>query len=426
MNIRPTIAAGALLGAGSLLAAGALVACSSDDGPARVEPASGAPPDSGPSVDDGDPSDAGADVTDASVPDRRPPFDAAPPEVACAVTPCMKKIVAGPANYCATATDGVVRCWGSPRALGAFVDSADPNAGAVPVALEGIGEIVDVGISSYDTCVALSTGTVSCFGLFSAPTPTPIPGVNSARALAIGDYRQCAILATGELWCWGDGFYTGSDVGPTDLGGAHAVAAQMAFSVAFALDSDGTLYSWGSDPYALGRPTASSPDLTPAPVQALPPTIQFASSDAPHACALTFDGRVFCWGMGQNGQLGLGSLRNEYFPVEVAFPGDAYPSKIAVSMTHSCARMTDGSLTCWDRSNQFGELGSSSTNPAFVPTKVTSLTKKVVDVAVGFNSTCAVLEDGSVQCWGDNSSGQLAQSAPDSTPHHVPLTVAFP
>lgn len=414
-------------GTAGLLLASFPLACSSDEetraGFERDAEADAGPPITGA---DASPSTTDADASDGSAPDGRAPFDPTPPTVACAVTPCMKKIVAGSSNYCATATDDTVRCWGSPRALGAFVEADDPNAGAVPVELEGLGRIIDVGISNYDTCVALEDGTVSCFGLFSGPTPTPVPNVTTAKALAIGDYRQCAILEEGALWCWGSGFYTGSDVGPTDLGGAEAIASQQGFSTAFALDSKGTLHSWGNDPYALGRPTAISPDLRPGPVQGLPPTLQFAASDAPHACALTVDGRLFCWGGNANGQLGLGYLHNEYFPVEVEFPGSAYPSKVAVSITHSCARMTDGSLMCWDRSNSMGELGSPSKNPYFVPMQVTSLTKKVIDVAVGFNSTCAVLEDGSVQCWGDDSAGQLAQSTPDSNRHDLPTTVYFP
>lgn len=422
MTFRSTIARGTLLAAGSLFAAAALLACGDDDdAPATPAPGADAQPDTT-VVPEADASDAGADVTDASVPENRPPFDAAPPEVTCAVTPCMKRIVAGPKNYCATATDGVVRCWGEPSPLGAFVASG-PNAGATPVVLDGLGDIVDVGIGSYDTCVANATGSVVCFGSQSRE-PAPVPSIANAKKLAIGDDRKCAVLASGELSCWGDSYTTGQGEATIDLGGQHAVAAEMQWASAFALGSQGTLFSWGSERYSLGRTTAISPDLTPAPVAGLPPVLQMSASDG-HVCAISVDGRLFCWGRADSGALGLGYVRHEYHPVEVAFPGPAYPAKVVAADTHSCARMTDGSLTCWANLNWYGELGYPSATGVYVPTKVT-LAQDVVDLAIGYGSTCAVLVDGSVQCWGDNSAGQLGQSIRDSVRHPFPATVAFP
>lgn len=423
-TIRSTIAAGAVLAASSFMAAGLLLACASDDAPAgpigEADASGDAQPDTG--VDPLD--DAGPDVTDASVPDFRPPFDAAAPSVNCAVTPCIKQIVAGPKNYCAIATDGVVRCWGEPSTLGAFVDAAAPNPGATPVDLAGIGDVVDVGIGNYDTCVASADGGVSCFGSTSK-TPEPVPDVTTAKKLAIGDDRKCAVLESGVLHCWGFSWSTGQTDGVVDLGGKKVVGARMQWGAAFALASDGTLFSWGTEQYSLGRSTAISPDLVPAPVIGLPPALQVAASDS-HVCALTKEGRLFCWGRADYGSLGLGYVRHEYFPVEVLFSGPVYPTKIVAAQTHTCARMTDRKLRCWGGMNRQGQLGYTSTAGAYLPTEVTILAKDVVDVAVAEDSTCVVLEDGSVQCFGDNSAGQLGLSTRDTFRHPYPSTVAFP
>jgi len=406
--------------------AGVLLACSSDD----EDPVTPAGPDGStsdastaadsnttpPSIED-----AGADA-DAAKP--RPPFDASAPEVKCAVTPCNTAIVAGPKNYCTTAADGVVRCWGEPSTLGVFIDAAAPEPGATPVAIGGLGKIVDVGIGSYDTCVASNDGGVFCFGQASAE-PVLVPNiVGAATRLAIGDDRKCAVLGSGDLSCWGSSYATGTEEGVVDLDGEKVVDARMQWISAFALSTKGTLFSWGSERYSLGRVTAVSPDLTPSPVIGLPPIFQMAASDS-HVCALSVDGRLFCWGRADSGALGLGYIRHEFFPVEVLFPGPAYPTKVVASQTHSCARMTDGTLTCWANLNFYGELGSAATAGVYAPTQVKSVTKPVADVAIGNGSTCAVLVDGSVQCWGDNSSGQLGQATRDSVRHPVPQTVKF-
>ena len=422
---RSAIAAGAVVAGGTLFAAGLLLACASDDAPLKtIGPEADASGDV--QSDLAQPErDAGADATDAQVPDNRPPFDAAAPALNCAVTPCIKQIVAGPKNYCAVATDGVVRCWGQDSALGGFVDAAAPNRGATPVVLEGIGDVVDIAIGNSDTCVVSAAGSVSCFGSSSA-TPEPVPDITNAKKVAVGDSRKCAVLATGELHCWGSNYATGQTDGIVDLGGKKAIDTRSQWGSAFALATDGTLLSWGTEAYSLGRSTAISPDLVPGPVFDLPPVLQFAASDS-HVCALTTTGRLFCWGRGgDNGTLGLGYVRHEFFPVEVFFAGPVYPSKVVATLTHTCARMTDGTLTCWGGMNRQGQLGYAATEGAYIPTKVSVLTKKVVDVAIADDSTCVVLDDGSVHCFGDNTAGQLGLSTRDSFRHPFPSTVVFP
>lgn len=409
---------------GSVIAASMLLGCASDEDEPRpaIEADADVTPDAGP--DAAPPAvDASVDgATDAPI-TPRPPFDAAPPEIECAVTPCMKSLVAGPRSYCATATDGVVRCWGDRNNLGSFVVGNDPNAGATPVVLTGIGPVIDVGVSSYDTCFAPADGGVLCFGS-SSSTPKSVSTVTGIERLAIGDDRKCAVRTGGELSCWGDSWTLGMGEATTTLG-EGVVAASLKWDTGFALGTKGTLFSWGSGRYMLGRTSALSPDLTPAPVLGLPPALQVAASDN-HVCAITVDGRLYCWGRNDSGALGLGYVRTEASPVEVLFPGPAWPAQIAASQTHSCARMTDGTLTCWASGNRSGELGYPETNGVYIPTTVTAVKKKVVSVALGDASTCVLLEDGSVQCWGDNNSGQLGQSPRDAFRHPFPATVVFP
>ena len=70
-------------------------------------------------------------------------------------------------------------------------------------------------------------------------------------------------------------------------------------------------------------------------------------------------------------------------------------------------------------------LGEVITNDRSVttPTNVSGLTSGVRGVAMGWFHTCALLENGSIQCWGDNWNGQLGNGvAPASS---TPLTVVL-
>jgi alpha-tubulin suppressor-like RCC1 family protein len=395
----------------TLMAASAasLAACAGDS----EETPSPLDPDSG--VDSG----ADAELGDSGPVDARAPFDAAPPAVECAVTPCITRIVAGPTHYCAIASDGVVRCWGNPTPLGGFAKGV---SSASPIVLEGLGDVVDIGASALRTCVAHADGAVDCFG-FELPQPTRVPGAVGAKKLAVGEERSCSIGGSGEVFCWGDNTSTGTGDTKLNLGGETATAVAMSDRVAFALGATGSLFSWGSDATMLGRDTPLPVDLTPAHVS-LAPALQVAASDQ-HVCAVTTDGRLFCWGHGDDGALGLGSIRSVAMPTEVLFPGPAWPAQVAVAHSHSCVRMTDGTLSCWARINEHGELGYADRAGVFIPTRV-ALPRPIVAVATGVRSTCVVANDGSVQCWGDNTYGQLGIGQRDAQRHYVPTTVVFP
>jgi alpha-tubulin suppressor-like RCC1 family protein len=416
MKALVSVAAGGLL-----LAAGILIACGGGGDATAPPPEAGTP-------DTSTPIDAGADspARDSSIPDSavpRAPFDGSAPLIACAVSPCITKIVAGDKHYCATATDGAIRCWGDPGPLGDFVDGGDPNAGATPVVLTGLSDAVDISVSSQHTCVAHPDGGVACFGA-NNPTPTPVTEVPAATKLSVSDTRSCAVLTTGDLFCWGNSYQWGMGNVVMPLGAQHAVAAAVAQAGGFAIGSQGTLFSWGSDTTLLGRGTPFMQDLTPAPVTGVPTVLQVATSNG-SAVALGSDGRLFGWGHNTNGVLGIGSLQGAPTVTEILFDTQAWPTQVAISVTHSCARLSDGSLSCWGAMNKSGQLGYEALTGVYVPTMVQGLEHAVVAVAVGMFSTCILSDDGSVQCWGDNTSGQLALGTRDQARHVSPTAVVF-
>jgi alpha-tubulin suppressor-like RCC1 family protein len=88
----------------------------------------------------------------------------------------------------------------------------------------------------------------------------------------------------------------------------------------------------------------------------------------------------------------------------------------------SCAVMTNGTVTCWG-DNSEGQLGNVLFAPgsqASLPVPVTGLTG-AAEVSVGVDHACARTASGAVRCWGNNGNGQLGNGT--TTDSNVPVQV---
>ena len=95
---------------------------------------------------------------------------------------------------------------------------------------------------------------------------------------------------------------------------------------------------------------------------------------------------------------------------------------IAAGDEHACALLADGTVSCWG-DNSSGQLGVGDGVVSFssTPLAVTGL-NDVTAIAAGWYSTCARVRDGSVWCWGDGQSGQLGSGT--SAGSSVPVAVS--
>ena len=84
-----------------------------------------------------------------------------------------------------------------------------------------------------------------------------------------------------------------------------------------------------------------------------------------------------------------------------ALPGEA---TLAAGGHHSCAILDDGTVRCWGRAVE-GQLGGSSTAQG-----VAGITT-AVQVVTGVDHTCVLLENGDVRCWGSNAAGQTSDGS---------------
>ena len=221
------------------------------------------------------------------------------------------------------------------------------------------------------------------------------------------------------------------------------VAAEAGVACSFAVRADGTLLTWGinsgngklgTTPLSFFEERASWGPNANVPV---PLAVRFDAIDVStmkdHTLALTRDARVYAWGTGDKGQLGIGpmpviKLRHESpsaypytpFPVEIA--GLSGVLAISAGYTHSLAVMKDGTVRAWGE-NRWGEVGDGTTAVRNAPVVVPGV-KDVVGVAAGQGFSAAVLRDGTVMTWGNRIHGSLGRMpASDNRADPVPALV---
>src|SRR5262249_9792757 len=121
-------------------------------------------------------------------------------------------------------------------------------------------------------------------------------------------------------------------------------------------------------------------------------------------CAIDRGGELFCWGDNSTGQLGTGTAGGqELSPVRVA--SDNHWTAVATGESHACAITESGALACWG-ANEEAQLGIGGIlGPYPAPRFIEG--GPWVDLAGGIWHTCAVAHDGKLWCWGRSTHGQL-------------------
>ncbi len=142
---------------------------------------------------------------------------------------------------------------------------------------------------------------------------------------------------------------------------------------------------------------------------------------ANHTCALVCDGRVACWGDNKMGQVGVASGgANVTSPVWVPLPAPA--RQVVVGFEHTCALLDDATAWCWG-DNRRGQVdGAREESSLPFPVAVAGLTPARF-LAAGWDSTCAIMASGELRCVGSNTHGQLGSESAGGE-SRTPLVVA--
>ena len=360
------------------------------------------------------------------------------------------RLDAGNSHTCAVTDGGRVRCWGYGQGgqlgYGNTSDIGDNEAPsyAGPVDLGPSRTATAVSAGAEHTCALLDDATVRCWGtgfggklgygnvttIGDNETPGSVGPVDlgigrTATAVTAGGYHSCALLDNGTVRCWGAGttFFgsghlgygntnqigddeTPGSVGPVDLGaGRTATAITAGSNHTCALLDDGAVRCWGSDFFnQLGSPGSQNIGDNETPGSVAPVdlgagrTATAIAAGSYHTCALLDNGSVRCWGSGSSGPVDLGAGMTA--------------TAIAAGAEHTCALLNDATVRCWGK-GRLGKLGYGNVNdigddetPGSAGPVDVGAGRTVTAITAGVSHTCAVLDNGTTRCWGDNANGR--------------------
>jgi serine/threonine protein kinase len=235
----------------------------------------------------------------------------------------------------------------------------------------------------------------------------PVETAAHFSILAGGLHHTCGLGEGGQASCWGRNINgqlgTGSREDqrrPVAVSGDHAFQDLIAgwnhtCGLAF-----GATYCWGSNSAGQVGDGSQVDRLAPTRVAG---SFQNLSAGARHTCGIS-GSEVLCWGDNDFGQLGDGTTEDRSSPVSVSnLPGT--PVALAAGAVHTCAVLNDRSAYCWGQ-NLHGQLGDGTTTNRSSPVAVSSGVGFVALFAGG-GVTCGFARDGSEHCWGLNQFGQL-------------------
>jgi len=260
-------------------------------------------------------------------------------------------------------------------------------------------------------------------GCWTSPQPAWSPSVHlTVTTVDAENNFNLAIMPGGTVEAWGQNRYGQLGDGTTQNTKSNPVQVTRLTGVtmtgggnsdAIALESDGTVWTWGlNNGGQLGDGTSGGYRTVPGHVT-LPGPACAVDAGASHDYALLCDGTVWAWGSGAHGDLGQGNTTQHDSPVQIR--GLANVTAIASGNLFGLAKDSGGSWYGWGY-DAYGQLCNGTTAKAVLtPQPVPSLSG-VTEVSAGGNLNTdghilALLPDGTVEACGANASGQLGDGS---------------
>ena len=291
-----------------------------------------------------------------------------------------------------------------------------------------------ISLGQNHACMADIDGGMQCWGIGSdgrlatggttqQTSPTPYSewydGPSEIGYVSSGNAHSCALDGSQHLFCWGssdqyqNGVTTGSEYRATRHTQDHMYQREWAMISAGGLFTcgiavDATVWCWGDNNHGQLGYGVTNDKATAQQVQ-LPEAVNATSLSAggEHVCALTDNGDVYCWGRNIEGQLGLGNTTSTSLPLKAITPTGKSVSALSAGQRHTCAIFDDGTVGCWGQ-NTYGQLGDGTTDDRSTPSTVILAGQRApLQISSGDELTCLLFDDASIQCWGRNDQGQL-------------------
>ncbi len=318
-------------------------------------------------------------------------------------------VAAGATHACAIVA-GAVQCWGANDRGQLGVETTTELCGSgtsalacarTPVAVAGLHHVVELVAGDAHTCARAQDGTVSCWGTnadgqlgagTASPMPSPTPRavllgtspLRGVRALAAGTDHTCALRDDGAVLCWGR-HDRGQLGAPAPAQSAPCSNACFTTAVAV-LGYEGTRSGHTEDGGVDGPVDGGT-----------------AEAGAPIDASAADGARADASGVSDTGRRDASAV----VPPAVI--------SIAAGGSFSCLSLDDGTLRCWgsNRSNELGDGTVNAGGPALVTviaspgSAPTNPLQNVRSVESGGTTSCALMGDHTLRCWGSNESGAL-------------------
>jgi alpha-tubulin suppressor-like RCC1 family protein len=319
------------------------------------------------------------------------------PVITSAAALAFWQLSAGSVHSCGVTTDNLAYCWGD----------------------NGSGQLGTGSDAGPESCTG-AAGPFPC-----GTRPVLVVGGHQFHQVSAGDAHTCGVTTDHHAYCWGAGGELGDGttnqgLAPVAVAGAHQfrqVDAGLSHTCGVSYP-DNQAYCWGSNDYGqLGDGTLTR-RLRPVLVLG---GLQFRQVSAGqwHTCGVTTINRVFCWGWNKYGQIGDSSTAfRRLKPHRVA--GSRQYRQVEAGGYHSCAVTTTDRAFCWGNGNN-GQLGNGKTYLSFWPRAVAG-GLNFDRVTTGLFHTCGETTADRAYCWGSNSLGQLGDGT--TTGRLTPVAVA--
>ena len=354
----------------------------------------------------------------------------------------------GFAHTCGVTRSDVAWCWGTDAA---GLDRGQYSyANLVPTLVRGGLAFARISAGFQHTCGLTTTGAAYCWGSGdlgqlgngssagrdSRLPPVAVMGGLIFVTLSAGSYHSCGVTAAGVAYCWGrnqDGeLGIGTTTGPESChsGGADvpcsttpvAVAGGLTFSTVNAtargscgLTTTGAAYCWGSGQQGqLGNGSTNSSSV-PVPVSGGLTFSALSAGFSGTTCGVTTSGAAYCWG---GSPLGDGTTNSSLVPVAVA--GGITFTALSVGNGIVCGIDTGGAGYCWGWGATGPQFGHLVPEPLSGGLRFSSISAGMGFVEGGY--ACGVTIEGTAYCWGSNTDGQLGNGT--TTDSAVPVKVA--
>lgn len=334
-----------------------------------------------------------SDVRDVACPAERP----ARCGTSCCAGPChegtceeLVGVTGGPALTCAWSRAGNAWCWGN-QPLFTTVDMEHMT----PFRLPHLTLVRQMSVGARRACAVTEPWPglreLHCWAVYARPARVALDADARPEQVAVGVDHVCVRVTGGRVRCFGENARCQLGVG---FCGAGVTSGSSFDAPQVVRDERGGELTGVTDLVAGER----------------------------HTCARMVDGRVYCWGSDESGQLGngrvspacMGDRANLCDPVARPVAGLSDVARLTAGARHVCAAKADGTMWCWGENDRVQLCGAQSGSVVTRPTQVAWL-RGVREVTAGEGHTCVtrVGADGGafdVVCCGQHMHGQLPPS----------------